>query len=250
MADFYTILTAVGAAQIANAQALGQSVALSQIAVGDGGGAYTTPIETDTALVNEVWRGAINAINVHETEPGWLVIETVIPADVGGWYVREFGIFDDAGNLIAIGKMPETYKPLLAQGSGRDLYIRAIVAVGSPGTVELKIDPSMVLATRTYVESRDDLSRRVKMTIGGETAEVGYLYLFTAHGDLTLPAALDGQWVAVAVDHAVDLAAGQCRVLPPAGEQVSTAQGLADSCDIVTHDSEFRFIRVNGGWRV
>lgn len=162
--DFYTILTKVGAAQITNAQALGTAVQLTEIAVGDGNGAYTDPTEDTTALTNEVWRGAVNRIEQHESEPGYLVIETVIPSDVGGWEVREVGVFDDAGNLIAAGKIPATFKPELTSGSGRDLFIRLIVAVGSASAVTLKIDPSVVLATRDYVDRQNRPALRYYMS--------------------------------------------------------------------------------------
>jgi len=154
MAQFYTLLTTIGAAQIANAQALGQTVNLTEMAVGDGNGAYANPTESAAALTHEVWRGAINQISVDATNPGWLIIEAVVPANIGGWTVREVGVFDAANNLIAVGQFPETYKPLLAQGSGKDLYIRAILEISSNAAVTLKIDPAVVLATRAYVDGR------------------------------------------------------------------------------------------------
>ncbi len=151
MADYYTLLTTVGAAQLANAQALGTSVALTYFAVGDGDGAEYEPSETQTALVGEVWRGQVNQIYVHADNANWLVIEAIIPEETGGWHVREIGIFDDAGNLFAVGKVPVTYKPVLASGSAKDLYVRMILEISNASDVVLKIDPAIVLASRQYV---------------------------------------------------------------------------------------------------
>ena len=148
MADYYTLLTTIGAARLANAHATRTPVNFAQIAVGD---AEYDPAEGQAALVNEVWRGAINDMRVHADNPNWFVIETVIPEDVGGWFVREVGLFDDAGNLIAVGKYPSTYKPVLASGSARDILIRMILEVGNTADVNLSIDPSIVLATRNHV---------------------------------------------------------------------------------------------------
>ena len=105
---FYTILTTVGQAKIANAQVTGQKVNLTEIAVGDGGGSYYNPDQTQTSLKNEIWRGNIGSVQIDEENPNWIVIEGVVPATVGGFFVREVGIFDDAGDMVAIGKFPET----------------------------------------------------------------------------------------------------------------------------------------------
>ena len=153
MADYYTLLTTTGAAQLANAQATGTTVAIKYLAVGDGNGTAYDPSENQTALVNEVWRGQINQVVVDADNANWLVIEGIVPEDVGGWYVREVGVFDADGNLIAIGKYPETYKPALASGSAKDLYIRFILEISNTADVELKIDPAIVLASRSWVDA-------------------------------------------------------------------------------------------------
>ncbi len=150
--NFYTILTNVGKAKLANAQALGTTVQFSSIAVGDGSGNYYDPIESQTALKNEVWRGAINQIKTDEANPNWIVVEVVIPTTTGGFTVREAGIVDSEGDLIALGKYPATYKPALDSGSGKDLYIRMILEVSNASAITLKIDPAVVLSTRGYVD--------------------------------------------------------------------------------------------------
>lgn len=156
--NFYTILTNVGKAKIANAASLGTKVNMTQLAVGDGNGAYYNPTENQTSLRHEVWRGIINTIHTDGQNPNWIVLETVIAANVGGFTVREVGVFDADGDLIAVGKYPETYKPVLSDGSAKDLYIRMILEVTNASSVSLKIDPSVVLASKKYV---DDFVNRV-----------------------------------------------------------------------------------------
>jgi len=149
---FYTILTDIGKAKFANATALGSVVSLSEIAVGDGGGVAAQPTTTDTALTNEVWRAALNNISIDSTNANWVVAEGYIPSTDGDFTVREVGLFDVDGDMIAVGNYPDTYKPTLTSGSAKDLYIKVIIEVSDAGVVELKIDPSVVLATRKFVQ--------------------------------------------------------------------------------------------------
>lgn len=150
--QFYTILTAVGKGKVANAGALGTKINFAQLALGDGGGSYYNPIETQEQLKNEVWRGPIASIRVDEDNPNWIIVESMVVADQGGFMIREAGVFDDVGNLIAIGKYPETYKPIAADGSAKDLYIRMILEVTNTAAVTLKVDPSIVLATKKDIK--------------------------------------------------------------------------------------------------
>ncbi|MBY5940392.1 phage tail protein [Halomonas sp. DP5N14-9] len=154
MPQFYTLLTDTGQAKIANAVALGTQIQITQMAVGDGGGNPVTPDSSATALVNEVRRAPINAVHTDDNNPTWIVIEQVLPPDVGGWTIREIGVFDAAGDLIAIGNLPETYKPVLAEGSSRTQTIRVVMEVSDTAAVTLKVDPSVVLATREYVDQQ------------------------------------------------------------------------------------------------
>lgn len=149
---YYTILTEKGAALLANATALGVPLKLSQMAVGDGNGTMPNPIASQTKLVNEVRRAAINTISIDENNPNQIIAEQVIPEDEGGWFIHEIGLFDDKDNLIAVGNCPATYKPKLSEGSGRTQVIRMIIIVDNVDSVAIKIDPSVVLATREYVE--------------------------------------------------------------------------------------------------
>ncbi|HIA4813777.1 TPA: tail fiber protein [Salmonella enterica] len=154
--EFYTLLTDRGMAKIASALADKKQLHLQKMAVGDGGGQYYEPTASQTNLRHEVWRGEMNTLTVAPNNPNWLIAELVLPEDVGGWYVREVGVFDDEGELIAIGKFPESYKPLLPGGCGKQVCIRLIMEVSNTTAVTLTVDPSIVLATRDYVDARLD----------------------------------------------------------------------------------------------
>ena len=152
--NYYTILTSYGKQALANAQASGTTVNITEFAVGDGNGSYYTPNETQTTLVNEVYRAQVNRITTDPANPNWVIVEGIIPVDQGGFTIREIGIFDDSGNLVAIGNYPETYKPVLSQGTGSDMYIRFIMEVENVESVQLKINPAIVLANRKYVDEK------------------------------------------------------------------------------------------------
>ncbi len=154
--EFYTLLTDRGMAKIASALADKKQIHLQKMAVGDGGGQYYEPTASQTKLRHEVWRGEMNTLTVAPNNPNWLIAELVLPEEIGGWYVREVGVFDDEGELIAIGKFPESYKPLLPGGCGKQVCIRLIMEVSNTTAVTLTVDPSIVLATRDYVDVRLD----------------------------------------------------------------------------------------------
>ncbi|MFS2095319.1 phage tail protein [Pseudomonas sp. Pseusp11] len=154
MADYYTLLTNAGIAYETACKAAGTPIKLSQISVGDGGGAVYNPAATATALKREVWRGPLNALFQDEKNPSWLLAEVTIPPEVGGWYVREAGLWTDTGILYAIVKYPESFKPVLAtSGSGKEFYIRSIFETSNAALVTLLIDDTVVKATRAWVMS-------------------------------------------------------------------------------------------------
>ncbi|WP_251010086.1 phage tail protein [Pseudomonas fluorescens] len=162
MADYYTLLTDAGIAYETACKAAGTPIKLSQISVGDGGGEVYNPAATATALKREVWRGPLNALFQDEQNPSWLLAEVTIPPDVGGWYVREAGIWTDTGILYAIVKYPESFKPVLAtSGSGKEFYIRSIFETSNAELVTLLIDDTVVKATRAWVASyvADELAK-------------------------------------------------------------------------------------------
>lgn len=154
MADYYTLLTNAGIAYETACKAAGVPIKLTQISVGDGNGAVYNPAATATALKREVWRGPLNALFQDEKNPSWLLAEVTIPPDVGGWYVREAGLWTDTGVLYAIVKYPESFKPVLAaSGSGKEFYIRSIFETSNASLVTLLIDDTVVKATRAWVMS-------------------------------------------------------------------------------------------------
>lgn len=152
-ATYYIILTDVGAAKIAASQSGGPAVTLSTIRVGDSNGVYYEPTSAMTALVNQVWSGAISTLTPDTLDPTIFTAETVIPATDGGFFIREAGLFDAAGDMIAIGKYPLIEKTVVSSGAGGDVAIRFLIKVSSTANVTLTIDPSVVYATRAYVDA-------------------------------------------------------------------------------------------------
>lgn len=152
--SFNTILTNVGKSKLAQAQANNTMVSLIELAVGDSGSEYYEPSEAQTSLVNEVWRGSINKLYQDTDISNRIIIEIAIPADVGGFYIREAGIFDSDGDLIAVSKIPESYKPQQSEGATRDFYIKMIIEISSVESISLIIDPAVCLATRDYIDSK------------------------------------------------------------------------------------------------
>ncbi|MFM2477324.1 phage tail protein [Celerinatantimonas sp. MCCC 1A17872] len=154
MSQYFAILTTIGEAKIANATALDQAVEIKQMALGDGNGDTPTPSESQTALLNEHYRASLNSLSVSDDNPSQIIAELVVPEDEGGYWIRELGLFDTNGDMLAIANCPPTYKPLLSEGSGRVQRIRMVLTVSNTSAVTLKIDPSVVLATRDYVDAQ------------------------------------------------------------------------------------------------
>ena len=151
---FYTLLTEIGAAKLASAAALGVPLKITKMAVGDGGGVLPTPDSKQTTLVNEKRRADLNMLYIDPQNSSQIIAEQVIPETEGGWWIREVGLFDDTGAMIAIGNCPESYKPQLAEGSGRTQTVRMVLITSSTENITLKIDPAVVLATRKYVDDK------------------------------------------------------------------------------------------------
>jgi len=150
---YYAILTAVGEAKLANATALGTPLQISRMAVGDGNGNLPTPNRSQAALVNERYRADLNTLQIDPVNSSQIIAELVIPETEGGYWLREMGLFDASGDLIAVSNCPPSYKPQLAEGSGRTQVLRMVLIVSSTAAVQLKIDPSVVLATRAYADA-------------------------------------------------------------------------------------------------
>ncbi|HFU2717883.1 TPA: phage tail protein [Klebsiella pneumoniae] len=153
-AKYFAILTNQGAARLANAAALGTKLNLTQMAVGDANGTLPTPDPAQTKLINQKRIAPLNLLTVDPANTSQIIAEQIIPENEGGFWIREIGLYDDDGILIAVANCPETYKPQLQEGSGRTQTIRMILIVSSTSAITLKIDPSVVLATRQYVDDK------------------------------------------------------------------------------------------------
>ncbi|WP_404854282.1 phage tail protein [Escherichia coli] len=152
---FKTIITDTGAKKLAQAAASdGKPVRLTHMAVGDGGGTLPTPDSKQTRLVHEVWRHTVNRVTLDATHQNHIIAELVIPPETGGFWIREIGVFDEHGDLIAVGNTAESYKPTVAEGSGRAQTFRTILTVSSTATVALTVDNTMVMATVNYVDDK------------------------------------------------------------------------------------------------
>ncbi|MBA8508664.1 phage tail protein [Escherichia coli] len=152
---FKTVITTAGAAKLAAATAPGgRKVNITTMAVGDGGGKLPVPDAGQTGLIHEVWRHTLNKISQDKRNSNYIIAELVIPPEVGGFWMRELGLYDDAGTLIAVANMAESYKPAIAEGSGRSQTCRMVIIVSSVASVALTIDTTTVMATQDYVDDK------------------------------------------------------------------------------------------------
>lgn len=151
---FKSVVTTAGQARIAAAMQGGTQVDIKTMVVGDGSGQPTTPLPGQTGLVHEVYRQAVNSVKVESSHKNWLVIETIIPASAGGFWMRELGLLAGDGTLLAVSNMAETYKPALEEGSGRTQTLRMVLAVSSSEAIALTLDDSLIFATEEYVNLR------------------------------------------------------------------------------------------------
>ncbi|MBH7955085.1 phage tail protein [Clostridioides difficile] len=153
--SYYTILTDIGKAKIANASLVGEKVDFAKIQLGDGGGNEYNPTEEQTALKNVVWEGNVGNVKTDESMANCLILESLIPANVGGFIVREIGYLDTEGNLIAISKYRSAYKPKVEDGAVIDMKVKTIFVVSNVNNIELKIDPTIIFATLKDIQDLD-----------------------------------------------------------------------------------------------
>lgn len=151
---YKSVVTTAGQARIAAAMQGGTQVDIKTMVVGDGNGQPTTPVASQTTLVHEVYRKAINSVKVDKTHKNWLVTEVIIPASAGGFWMRELGLLAGDGTLLAVCNMAETYKPALEEGSGRTQTLRMVIAVSGSEAIALTLDDSLVFATEEYVNQQ------------------------------------------------------------------------------------------------
>ncbi|NFD30402.1 phage tail protein [Clostridium botulinum] len=174
---FYTLLTEIGKAKIANSAGFGSKVNFVKMKVGDGGGAYYNPTEGQEDLVNTVYEGNINHIAIDEENPNWINVEMMIPANVGGFMIREYGIFDEENNMLGVAKCPETYKPVAADGSTKELLMRMNLEVSNTQNVTLKIDPTIIFAKKSDLEILDNKIKNIKVPVTKVNEKIGDVVL-------------------------------------------------------------------------
>ncbi|HGW9428728.1 phage tail protein [Escherichia coli] len=199
---FYTLLTDIGAAKLASAAALGVPLKITHMAVGDGGGTLPTPDEKQTALVNEKRRAALNMLYIDPQNSSQIIAEQVIPENEGGWWIREVGLFDESGALIAVGNCPESYKPQLAEGSGRTQTVRMVLITSSTDNITLKIDPAVVLATRHYVDQQIEIHEQSRRHPSASLTEKGFVRLYSGVESNDETVAATPKAVKIAMDNA------------------------------------------------
>lgn len=200
---FKTVITTAGAAKLAAATVPGgKKVNLSAMAVGDGNGQLPVPDAGQTKLVHEVWRHALNKVSVDNKNKNYIVAELVVPPDVGGFWMRELGLYDDAGTLIAVSNMAESYKPELAEGSGRAQTCRMVIILSNVASVELSIDPSTVMATQDYVDDKIAEHEQSRRHPDATLTEKGFTQLSSATNSTSESLAATPKAVKAANDNA------------------------------------------------
>ncbi|HCN3351411.1 TPA: tail fiber protein [Escherichia coli] len=228
---FKTVITDTGAKKLAQAAAPdGKPVRLTHMAVGDGGGTLPTPDSKQTRLVHEVWRHTINRVILDATHQNRIIAELVIPPETGGFWIREIGVFDEHGDLIAVGNTAESYKPAVAEGSGRAQTFRTILTVSSTATVALTVDNTMVMATVDYVDDKLKEHEQSRRHPDASLTAKGFVQLSSATNSTSEALAATPK----AVKAAYDLANGKYT----AQDATTARKGLVQLSSATNSDSE------------
>ncbi|HBK0806209.1 TPA: phage tail protein [Escherichia coli] len=228
---FKTVITTAGAAKLAAATAPGgRKVNITTMAVGDGGGKLPVPDAGQTGLIHEVWRHALNKISQDKRNSNYIIAELVIPPEVGGFWMRELGLYDDAGILIAVANMAESYKPALAEGSGRSQTCRMVIIVSSVASVELTIDTTTVMATQDYVDDKIAEHEQSRRHPDASLTAKGFTQLSSATNSTSETLAATPK----AVKAAYDLANGKYT----AQDATTARKGLVQLSSATNSDSE------------
>ncbi|AGX84580.1 TPA: tail fiber protein [Escherichia coli] len=228
---FKTVITTAGAAKLAAATAPGgRKVNITTMAVGDGGGKLPVPDAGQTGLIHEVWRHALNKISQDKRNSNYIIAELVIPPEVGGFWMRELGLYDDAGTLIAVANMAESYKPALAEGSGRSQTCRMVIIVSSVASVELTIDTTTVMATQDYVDDKIAEHEQSRRHPDASLTAKGFTQLSSATNSTSETLAATPK----AVKAAYDLANGKYT----AQDATTARKGLVQLSSVTNSDSE------------
>ncbi|EML9705286.1 tail fiber protein [Escherichia coli] len=228
---FKTVITDTGAKKLAQAAAPdGKPVRLTHMAVGDGGGTLPTPDSKQTRLVHEVWRHTVNRVILDATHQSRIIAELVIPPETGGFWIREIGVFDEHGDLIAVGNTAESYKPAVAEGSGRAQTFRTILTVSSTATVALTVDNTMVMATVDYVDDKLKEHEQSRRHPDASLTAKGFVQLSSATNSVSETQAATPK----AVKAAYDLANGKYT----AQDASTTRKGLVQLSSATNSTSE------------
>ncbi|EKH9925908.1 phage tail protein [Salmonella enterica subsp. enterica] len=200
---FKTIITDYGKQRLIAAMSPGGTkLTLTQMAVGDGGGNPTNPDTTNTTLVNEVWRAAVNSVTVDKKHPNIIIVELLIPAEVGGFWVREAGIYDEFNKLVAICSLPASEKPLLEQGSGRAQTVRMTLIVSDTSIVNITIDSTTIMATNEYVDNSLEEHEKSRNHPDATLTEKGFTKLYSGVASIDETMAATPKAVKIAMDNA------------------------------------------------
>ncbi|ELL6247004.1 phage tail protein [Salmonella enterica] len=200
---FKTIITDYGKQRLIAAMSPGGTkLTLTQMAVGDGGGNPTNPDTTSTALVNEVWRAAVNSVTVDKKHPNIIIVELLIPAEVGGFWVREAGIYDEFNKLVAICSLPASEKPLLEQGSGRAQTVRMTLIVSDTSIVNITIDSTTIMATNEYVDNSLEEHEKSRNHPDATLTDKGFTKLYSGVASIDETMAATPKAVKIAMDNA------------------------------------------------
>jgi hypothetical protein len=228
---FRTVITTAGAAKLAAATAPGgRKVNITTMAVGDDGGKLPVPDAGQTGLIHEVWRHALNKISQDKRNSNYIIAELVIPPEVGGFWMRELGLYDDAGTLIAVANMAESYKPALAEGSGRSQTCRMVIIVSSVASVALTIDTTTVMATQDYVDDKIAEHEQSRRHPDASLTAKGFTQLSSATNSTSETLAATPK----AVKAAYDLANGKYT----AQDATTARKGLVQLSSATNSDSE------------
>ncbi|EPY9097991.1 phage tail protein, partial [Shigella dysenteriae] len=228
---FKTVITTAGAAKLAAATAPGgRKVNITTMAVGDGGGKLPVPDAGQTGLIHEVWRHTLNKISQDKRNSNYIIAELVIPPEVGGFWMRELGLYDDAGTLIAVANMAESYKPALAEGSGRSQTCRMVIIVSSVASVALTIDTTTVMATQDYVDDKIAEHEQSRRHPDASLTAKGFTQLSSATNSTSETLAATPK----AVKAAYDLANGKYT----AQDATTARKGLVQLSSVTNSDSE------------
>ena len=237
-----SIWTSIGLAKRANAEVLGTLVNITHMAFGDAGGNESfEPTQEMEALVNEVYRRAVDSVEIDEANPAWVNVEGHILAQDGGWWVREVGLFDSDGDLVAVGNCSPRYKPVLEEGESTDQYFRQVLLTSNTAVIYLRIDPAVALASRKYVEDSGPGWKashiRIVSVSGPVLATDRVIVINAGSGDVTL-SLLSAAHAAARKLTIIreDTSANRAIVQASAGQTLPTGEGRAQTADLTMQD--------------